>query len=80
MESFKVKVNPEVLKWSIQTMNIPEDKIIKSVQINENILNERLYKDGGPIYVQLQGKYINNYEEIKKMLFYNTQYCVCVIR
>ena len=54
MESFKVKVNPEVLKWSIQTMNIPEDKIIKSVQINENILNERLYKDGGPIYVQLQ--------------------------
>ena len=40
MKSFKVKVNPEVLKWSIQTMNIPEDKNIKSVHINKNILNK----------------------------------------
>ena len=46
IKSFKVNVNPEVLKWSIQTMNIPEDKIIESVHINKNTLNEWLYKYG----------------------------------
>ena len=35
-------------------MNIPEDKIIESVHINKNTLNEWLYKYGRPIYVQLQ--------------------------
>ena len=54
MKSFKVKVNSEVLKWSTQTMNIPEDKILKSVKINKNILDKWLYKEGRPTYVQLQ--------------------------
>ena len=54
MKSFKINVNPKILKWSIETMNIPEEKIIKSLNINENVLNNWLNNREKLTYVQLQ--------------------------
>jgi len=54
MKSFKVNVNPEILKWSIETMNIPEDEIIKTLNINKTLLNNWLKNREKLTYVQLQ--------------------------
>jgi len=54
MKSFKIKINPEIIKWVIKTMNIPEDEIIKKLKINKNILNSWLTNKDKPTYVQLQ--------------------------
>jgi len=54
MKSFKINVNPEIMKWAIETMNIPEDEIIKKLKINKDVLNDWLMNKDKPTYVQLQ--------------------------
>ncbi len=54
MKSFKVNVNPEVIKWSMETINIPEDIILKRLHTNKNIFDSWLMNKDTPTYVQLQ--------------------------
>ena len=54
MASFKVKVNPEIIKWSMEIINIPEDVIIKKMEINKNKFDKWTSGRDSPTYVQLQ--------------------------
>ncbi len=54
MNSFKVNINPEIIKWSMETVNMPEDVIIKKLGINKNKFGKWINKEDKPTYVQLQ--------------------------
>ena len=54
MRTFKVNVNPEIIKWSIKNINMPEEVIIKKIGITKNIFDKWINNLDKPTYIQLQ--------------------------
>ncbi len=54
MKSFLIDINPDILKWSMETINMPEDLLIKKLGINRTKFENWLNKRDKPTYVQLQ--------------------------
>ncbi len=54
MKSFKVNVNPDIIKWSLESINMSEDVFINKMGINKNKFMEWLNRTNTPTYVQLQ--------------------------
>ncbi|WP_337860926.1 ImmA/IrrE family metallo-endopeptidase [Ferroplasma sp.] len=54
MSSFKVNVNPDIIKWSIKAINMPEDILVKKMGIKKSTFKKWIDKEDRPTYVQLQ--------------------------
>ena len=54
MKSFEVNVNPDIIRWALKTINMPEDVLINKMKINRNKFKKWLNNTDRLTYIQLQ--------------------------